>query len=164
MGVHIERVDLPGIGVRNDIITEHGRRIAVVSHRAGERDLAFFDADDPDASTDSISLTDDEATALADVLGATLTLSRLSGLGDKATGLFIEEIALPLDSKFAGRPMGDTKARTRTGASIVALARGTEVVPSPTPDVALEQGDIIVAVGTRMGLDALAKLIARGPS
>lgn len=163
MSVHIERVDLPGIGVRNDIVTESGRRIAVVSHRAGERDLAFFDADDPDASTDSISLTDDEATALADVLGATLTLSRLSGLGDKTMGLFTEEIALPLDSKFAGRPMGDTRARTLTSASIVAIVRGTDVIPSPTPNVLLEQGDVIVAVGTRKGLDSLSKLIARGP-
>lgn len=164
MGVRIERVDLPGIGVRNDVITASGRRIAVVSHRTGERDLALFDVDDPDASTDSIPLTDDEAAALAEVLGASLTLSRLSSLGEKATGLYTEEIALPVGSKFVGRPMGDTKARTLTGSSIVAIARGTQAVPSPTPDVIFEPGDVLLAVGTRKGLDALAQLIDRGPS
>ena len=150
--------------MRNDVITEGGRRVSVVSHRSGERDLALFDADDPDASTDSIPLTDDEAAALAEVLGASITLSRLSGLSEKATGLFTEEISLPSGSKFVGRPMGDTKARTMTHSSIVAIARGSQVIASPTPEVVFEDGDVIVAVGTRKGLDALGKLIDRGPS
>jgi TrkA domain protein len=51
-----------------------------------------------------------------------------------------------------------------TSASIVAIVRRAEVLPSPTPDVILEQSDVLVAVGTRKGLDALSKLIARGPS
>ena len=164
MSVRIERVDLPGIGVRTDVITVGGRRVSVVSQRNGERDLALFDADDPDASTDSIALTDDEAAALAELLGASIALSRLSALGEKAAGLYTEEISLPLGSKFVGRPMGDTRARTLTSSSIVAIARGSQVVASPTPDVIFEQGDVIVAVGTRKGLDALSKLIDRGPS
>ncbi len=159
----MERVDLPGIGVRNDVITQSGRRIAVVSHRDGERELALFDVDDPDASTDTIPLTDDEAAALAEVLGASLSLSRLSGLSGRTMGLFTEEISLP-DSGFVGRPMGDTKARTLTSSSIVAIVRGEDVIASPTPDVLFERGDVIVAVGTRKGLDALATLINRGPS
>ena len=164
MTVRIERVDLPGIGVRNDVITASGRRVSVVSQRSGERDIALFDIDDPDASTDTIALTDDEAAALAELLGASIALSRLSGLSEKVPGLFTEEISLPSDSKFIGRPMGHTKARTMTSSSIVAIARGTEIIASPTPDVLLERGDIIVAVGTRQGLDKLRKLIDRGPS
>lgn len=164
MSVRIERVDLPGIGVRSDVITEEGRRVSVVSHRSGERDIAMFDADDPDACTDSIPLTDDEAAALAEVLGASLTLSRLSGLGERAIGLYTEEVSLPMESGFIGRPMGDTKARTLTGSSIVAIVRGTTVLPSPGPDVIFERGDVLIAVGTRKGLDALSKLIDRGPS
>jgi TrkA domain protein len=157
-------VDLPGIGVRNDVITASGRRVSVVSQRSGERDLALFDADDPDASTDLVPLTDDEAAALAELLGASLTFSRLSGLSEKAMGLFTEEIVLPTGSKWVGRPMGDMKARTLTSSSIVAIVRGAQVLASPTPDVVVEEGDVIVAVGTRKGLDALAKLIDRGSS
>jgi len=164
VGVRVERVDLPGIGVRNDVITSGGRRVSVVSQRSGERDLALFDADDPDASTDSIPLTDDEAAALAELLGASLTFSRLSGLSEKAMGLYTEEISLPAGSKFVGRPMGDTKARTLTSSSIVAIVRGAQVIASPTPDVLFEPADVIVAVGTRKGLDSLSKLIDRGPS
>ena len=150
--------------MRDAVVTADGRRICVVTHRGGEREVALFGADDPDAPTDSISLTDDEAAALAEVLGASLSLNRLSGLGARDIGLFTEEFTLPTDSGFVGRPMGDTKARTRTGSSIVAIARGTTVIASPTPDVLLERGDVIVAVGTRKGLDALGELINRGPS
>lgn len=163
VSVRIERVDLPGMGVRNDVITANGRRISVVSLRSGEREVALFDADDPDASTDSIALTDDEAAALAEVLGASIQLSRLSTLSDRALGLYTEEFSLPGGSGYVGRPMGDMKARTLTSSSIVAIVRGSQVVSSPTPDVLLEHGDTIVAVGTRSGLDALAKLIDRGP-
>ena len=157
-------MDLPGIGVRTDVITGGGRRVSVVSQRSGERDLALFDADDPDASTDSIPLTDDEAAALAELLGASIALNRLSALGERAVGLYTEEISLPLGSGFVGRPMGDTKARTLTSSSIVAISRGSLVIASPGPEVLFEQGDVIIAVGTRKGLDALSRLIEHGPS
>lgn len=163
MGVRIERVDLPGIGVRNDILTESGRRLAVITYRSGERDIALFDIDDPDACTDSIALTDDEATAIGELLGASVTLSKLTGLGANAAGLYTEEIAIPAGSAFVGHPMGDTKARTLTGSSIVAIARDGQVIPSPGPETVLHSGDTIVAVGTRKGLDALVGIIDRGP-
>jgi TrkA domain protein len=160
MAVRIEKVDLPGIGVRHDVVLASGRRISVVTHRDGERELALFDEIDPDASTDSVPLTDQEAAALADLLGGSIALSSLSGLSKEAPGLFTEHITLSIDSRFAGRPLGDTKARTRTSVSIVALVRDGAVVPSPKPDAVLEAGDDIVAVGTRSGLDALAAILA----
>jgi TrkA domain protein len=75
-------------------------------------------------------------------------------------GLFTEQMQLPSDSRYLGRPLGDTKARTKTGVSIVAILRGKSVIPSPTPQEILEVDDLIVAVGTREGLDALDKLLA----
>ena len=152
------------MGVRNDVITASGRRVSVVSLRSGERNIAIFDVDDPDACKLSIPMSDDEAAAVADLLGATLTMSRLTGLGDEKIGLFTEEIALPAGSKFVGRPMGDTKARSMTSSSIVAIVRGRDVIASPTPQEVFENGDVIVAVGTRKGLDALSQIIDDGPS
>jgi TrkA domain protein len=37
------------------------------------------------------------------------------------------------------------------------------VIPSPTPADVLRAGDVIVAVGTRGGLDGVAGLLAHGP-
>ncbi len=163
MGVRIERVDLPGIGVRNDILTEGRRRLSVITYRSGERDIALFDTDDPDRCVESIALTDDEATTIGEILGASVTLSKLTGLGDNALGLFTEEISLPVNSGFVGHPMGDTRARTLTGSSIVAIARDGQVIPSPGPETVLNAGDVVVAVGTRKGLDALVDIFDRGP-
>ena len=163
VGIHIEKVDLPGIGFRHDLVTEGGGRICVVSHRYGERDLGFFDVDDPDACRDSIPLNDDEAAALADVLSASVMLSRLTALSDETAGLYTEQIALPTDSPYLNRTLGDTKARTRTHASIVAIVRDGAIIPSPTPAEPLRAGDVIVAVGTREGLDGVARLLSNGP-
>jgi TrkA domain protein len=156
VGIRIEKVDLPGIGVRHDLVTEAGRRISVVSHRDGERDLGVFDIDDPDACRDSVALNDDEASALADVLSASVMLSRLTSLSDETAGLYT-------DSPFLNRTLGDPKARTRTHASIVAIVRDRQVIASPTPSEPLRAGDVIVAVGTREGLDGVSRLLANGP-
>jgi TrkA domain protein len=164
VGVRIEKVDLPGIGVRHDVLTSGGSRVAVVLHRNGTRDLALFEADDPDSCAGSLPLTEEEASALANVLGLSVMMQQLSGLRDQAAGLFTEQISMPADSRYAGRRLGDTRARTRTGASIVAILRGADVVPSPTPDETLNAGDTLVAVGTRSGLDALSNVIAQGTS
>ena len=164
MAVRIEKVDLPGIGFRHDVVTSNGRRISVVSHRDGAREIALFDEIDPDASTDSIPLSDQEAAALADLLGNTVMLGQLSHLTDEATGLFTEHLLLGPSSKYAHRPLGDTKARTRTSVSIVAVVRDGEAMPSPKPDFVLEAGDSIVAVGTRGGLDKLANILADSSS
>ena len=160
MAVRVEKVDLPGIGFRHDVVTSIGRRISVVSHRDGAREIALFDEIDPDASTDSIPLSDQEAAALADLLGSSISLSQVNALSEETSGLFTEHLLLSVDSTYAGRPLGDTKARTRTSVSIVAIVRDGHVIPSPKPDQVLEAGDSIVAVGTREGLDKLAAIIA----
>ncbi|GAB2579692.1 potassium transporter TrkA [Paractinoplanes abujensis] len=158
--VRVEQTPLPGIGVRHDLVTSSGRTVGVVSHRNGRRDLVLYDVDDPDSCLASIPLTDDEAEALADVLGASLMLGQLAGLRQQASGLLTEQIALPAGSPFVGRKLGDTRTRTRTGASIVAVMRDREVVASPGPDFVFEANDVVVAVGTRSGLDGVSAILA----
>ncbi|MFT4235753.1 MAG: cation:proton antiporter regulatory subunit [Microbacterium sp.] len=162
MTVRIEKVDLPGIGVRNDLVTEGGNRVGVVSFRDGERQLAIYDADDPDACRYALPITEDEAEALADMFGASVAITRLTKLSDETDGLYTEKIKVLPGSPFVGRTLGDTKMRTRTHVSIVAILRERKVIPSPTPDESLMAGDIIVAVGTRVGLDSAMRLIDRG--
>jgi TrkA domain protein len=156
----VEQTTLPGIGVRHDLVTETGRRLGVVSHRNGRRDLVLYDPDDPDSCAASIALTDDEAAALADILGASLMLGQLADLRQQAAGLLTEQVPITPGSPYAGRPLGHTRARTRTGVSIVAVLRESQVIPSPKPDFVFEAGDVVVAVGTRNGLDKLTAILA----
>ena len=69
---------------------------------------------------------------------------------------------LQQQGSFAGGVLGDTQARTRTKTSIVAIIRGSDIIASPTPDTPLKGGDTIIAVGTRAGLESLARLLDRG--
>lgn len=158
----VSRVELPGIGVRHDIMTQDGRRLSVVSFRDGGRELALSDEDDPDRADESIELTDDEATALSEVLGATLILTQLAGLREQISGLHMEQIPVRPDSRFVGRSLGDTQARTLTRCSIVAIVHETGVVPAPEPADLIGAGDTLIAVGTREGLDKLVRIINGG--
>lgn len=160
MPVHVERAELPGIGVRHDILTRGGRRLSIVNFRDGGRELALSDEDDPDRAEDTIQLTDDEATALSEVLGGSLLLTQLAGLREQIAGLYMEQLPVRADSPFVGRPLGDTRARTLTRCSVVAIVRETGVVPAPSPADLLDAGDMLVAVGTRDGLDRLVHIIA----
>ncbi|GAB3603422.1 cation:proton antiporter regulatory subunit [Microbacterium aureliae] len=160
MSVHVERVELAGIGIRHDIETDTGRRISVVTFRDGGRELAVSDEDDPDRAACTIPLADDEATALSEVLGGSLILTQIAQLREQVDGLATEQIPVPADSPFAGRPLGDTKARTRTRSSIVAIVRDAGVLPAPGPADPIRAGDTLVAVGTREGLESLARIIA----
>jgi TrkA domain protein len=160
MRVRVEQTALPGIGVRHDVVTESGRRIGVVSHRDGRRHLVLYDLDDPDARTADVPLTDDEAEALADILGASLMLGQLAGLRQQAADLRTEQIEVPAGSSYVGRRLAETRTRTRTGASIVAVLREREVIASPDPSFRFAAGDVVVVVGTRRGLDGVSAILA----
>ena len=161
MGVRIERHEIAGIGVRHDVVTQSGERIGILIHRDDRREVALYEPYDPDAIVASVALTGAEAEAVADLLGHTAVLSQLSELSGSIAGLFTEHLMLPADSVYLDGPLGATKARTRTGVSIVAIVRGTDVVPSPTPEETLLAGDVLVAVGTRRGLDELIHILER---
>ncbi|HAS32614.1 MULTISPECIES: cation:proton antiporter regulatory subunit [Microbacterium] len=159
MPVHVERAELPGIGIRHDILTDDGRRLSVVNFRDGGREIAISDEDDPDRCGDTLALTDDEATALSEVLGGSVILTQLAGLQEAFAGLQMEKIPVRADSPYVGRPLGDTKARTLTRCSIVAVVRESGVIPAPEPSDVLRAGDTLVVVGTREGLEHLVRIL-----
>lgn len=158
----IEQTALPGIGSRHVIVAGHGRRVGVISHRSGRRELIIYEAEDPDSAAASLVLTADEADTLAELLGAPRILQRLAKMHKELEGLVSEQVIIATDSPYAGRTLGDTQARTRTGASIVAVVRHGEVHASPSPDYQFDPGDIVVVVGTTEGTSGVARILADG--
>ena len=154
----IQETNLPGVGLRHDFTTRAGRQLGVVTHRTGRRDLLVYDHSDPDACQEVIRLTDDEADALAELLGAARLVEHLAGL-QRIEGLAIDWLPIRPGSPYAGRAIADTQARSRTGTSIVAILRGDGAIPAPTPDAGLEPGDTLVVVGTANGIKELSKLL-----
>lgn len=157
--MEVRETALPGIGVRHEFTTSHGHRVGLVSHRSGRRDVLLFDERDPDAAGTAIVLTADEAEALATLLGAARITRELTDLPERVEGLVVEWLPLPASSRYAGRALGETRARTRTGASIVAVVRDSAVHPSPGPEFGLRAGDHLVTVGTPQGVAAVTELL-----
>ncbi|MCP9956719.1 MULTISPECIES: cation:proton antiporter regulatory subunit [Streptomyces] len=149
------RTTLPGVGTQYDFTTEDGRHLSVVVHHDGRRFLGFYDPDDPDTCEATVPLTPEDAAALAHLIDP------LPGGGIRTDGLDLVTEHIPVTSRspYGGRLLGETKARTRTGASIVAVLRRTSAHPAPGPDFRLAIGDTLVVVGTREGADALAAII-----
>lgn len=158
----VERTALPGIGLQHVMTTARGRQIGIISHRTGRRDLVIYDKEDPDSCIATVALTPDEATAVAELLGTGRIIEHLAELHRQVDGLVTEQFPIPAGSPYDGRPLGDTRARTRTGASIVAVVRGGEVIASPRPDFTFTAGDIIVVVGTGEGTAAVAQILTDG--
>ncbi|MBO8199932.1 cation:proton antiporter regulatory subunit [Streptomyces smyrnaeus] len=149
---------LPGLGKQYDITTRTGRHISVVAHQDGRRFLGFYREDDPDACQATVQLDGEEAASLAEILAP----GESPRLGTCELEIDLVTVRIPMSgqSPYSGELLGATQARTRTGASIVAVLRRTGPVPSPGPDFRLEAGDTLVAVGTREGVDELTRIIA----
>ncbi|MGW3724534.1 cation:proton antiporter regulatory subunit [Streptomyces sp. F001] len=150
---------LPGIGVQYDLVTREHRHLSVVAHRDGTRTVNVYRTDDPDSCAQSLRLTGAEAGALIDVLQPSHHSSSL--LSPTDLGLVAERIEVGATSHWNGRVLGDTRMRTETGASVVAVLRRAEAIPSPTPAFRLAGGDTLIVIGTREGVDAAAAILGR---
>lgn len=160
--MNVEVTPLPGIGVRKDFATRNGRRVGVVTRRDGHVELIVSKADDPDACLASLPLTNDEAGALANLLGAPQLVAQLTEEHRDLPGINTRQLPLKASSPFDGRTLGDTAMRSRTGVSVVAVMRAGQAHPSPTPDFTFTAGDVLVAVGTSEGLESALKILKYG--
>lgn len=158
----VERTDLPGIGLRHEFRTARGQHAAVISHYSGRRDLVLYHPRDPDTAVATLALNTDEANGVAELLGTARIVERLAELQRQVTGLVTSQTPVAAGSPYDGHLLGDTQARSRTGASIVAVLRGAEVIASPDPGFRFRAGDVVVAVGTAEGTAAVAEILARG--
>ncbi|MBF8185113.1 cation:proton antiporter regulatory subunit [Nonomuraea sp. K274] len=160
--MELEQTALPGIGLRHEFTTRAGQRVGVVSHRTGRRDLVIYDRDDPDRACETVKLNDEEADALAELLGAPRIVQRLNQLHQQVRGLVSVQLPISAGSPYVGRPMGDARVRTRTSASIVAVVRGAQVFASPGPEFVLNEGDVVVVVGSEGTTTDVAGILADG--
>jgi TrkA domain protein len=158
---NVEETVLPGVGIRYDFTTSNGARVGVLHRRTGRRELLLYDRDDPDTCTDLLRLEDDDSRTLAELLGGSTVAEHLRTL-QRIEGLGIDWLTVAPGSPYAGRTIGDTQARSRTGTSIVAVLRDEEAFPAPDPSFRFEPGDVAVVVGTPRGIEQLAVLLRTG--
>ncbi|MDZ7679497.1 MAG: cation:proton antiporter regulatory subunit [Acidimicrobiales bacterium] len=153
----IEETSLPGVGFRHDFLCRNGRRVGVVSHHTGRRDVLIYDEHDPDAVKAAIELSSEESRTLAEMLGGTTVTEHLGQIHQQVEGLAIDW--LPLPNSFEPQTIGAGEYRQRTGVSIVAVIRGGDTIPAPGPDEVLSPGDVVVVVGTSESIERLTEML-----
>ncbi|GBE65656.1 potassium transporter TrkA [Mycobacterium sp. MFM001] len=158
----VKEVLLPGIGLRYEFTNHDGDRIGIVARRSGDFEIVLYARDDPDQAQPVFTLTDDEADAVAQILGAPRIAERFTELTREVPGLEAGQVDIAPGSPFVNRPLGDTQARTRTGASIVAIVRNEEVLASPGPAEILRARDVLVVIGTEDGIAAVEQIVDKG--
>jgi TrkA domain protein len=158
----IKEVKLPGVGIRYEFQTEDGRLVEVLSHRSGRREIYVASRDDPDEFTRVLSLTQADARTMAELLGASRVAEHLAELQQRIEGLVIDWLPVRDDSPSAGRTIGESRIRTRTGVSVVALVRGDDAVPAPGPETVIAPGDYLVVIGTARGIEQVVELLHKG--
>ena len=152
--------EVPGVGRKFELELTGGRSVVVVLHHDGRCEL--FRRDGPDADGEKIlDLKGEQANRLGSILeGAYFESVDVDSLSVPLGDAIIEWVEVAPDSPVAGKTLGESKIRTETGTSIIAIQRGEETVSNPPPETELEPGDLLVAVGTReeqAELDALVE-------
>lgn len=156
----VTEILLPGVGVRYEFDTAAGVRVGVVAHRDGRFEFVRYGREDPDAALPLVLLSREEADTVAEILGAPRITERFADLTREIPGLAAATVEVPEGSPFAGAPLGDTHARTLTGASVVAIVRGEDVIASPFPHEVLLGGDALVVIGTEGALEAVRRIVS----
>jgi TrkA domain protein len=155
---NVEETKLPGVGVRHDFTTRGGDRIGMIAHRSGRRDLLLYDREDPDACGTVVRLEDDDVRVLADLLGVSQVTEHVTELQSVA-GVSIDWVPVSGTSACRECRIADLGLGGDVGASIVAVMRRGETIPSPPADFVLQDGDTAVAVGTPEGITRLFALL-----
>lgn len=158
----VKEVLIPGIGLRYEFKSHDGDRIGIVARRSGDFEVVLYRRDDPDQARPVFHLTDEEADAVAQILGAPKIAERFTELTSEIPGVEAGQVHLRADSPFVGRPLCETRARTRTGASIVAIVRHDKVLASPSPTEILRADDVLVVIGTQDGIGGVEQLVEKG--
>jgi TrkA domain protein len=148
--MQLKMCNLPGIGKKISLITAEENKIAIIIHHSGKRQLYFFHDASEDEADYFIELTANETRELgAQLLGATYQPVDDDKMKIFQKQLIMEWIKLKAVSPFANIPINEARIRTLTGASIIAILRGEDMIVSPSIHEILKPGDTLMAAGKR---------------
>lgn len=145
----VSETDLPGVGKRFEVDLGGGESAVVVVHNTGRRELFVRPSPDADAE-ELLDLTDREARVVGSILeGAhfqpVATDMTATRIGDN---VMLEWYTLDADSSLVGRSLEEADVRSTTGATVVAVERGDEVIQSPDAVFSFDAKDQLIVVGT----------------
>ena len=149
----VREVDLPGVGKKFALTTGEGEKLTVIIHNTGDRELYNFRPGE-DFPFHAIRLEDAEARKLSAILGgAYFQPTAVASMDMVLEQLAIEWVKIGKDSRLATKTIAELDIRKHTGAHVLALLRGKEVLANPQPDERFHVGDTAVIAGAREQVD-----------
>lgn len=158
----VYETEIPGVGRKFELELGGGRRLVVLLHHDGRREV--FRRAGPEADSEKLlDLPARTARRLGTILqGATYETVDVDDLQVPLGEAIIEWVEVEAGSDLAGTTLGDAQLRREAGVSVLAVQRGEETLANPDSDVRIEAGDVLVALGTRAEQSALADLASDG--
>lgn len=156
----IRETDLPGVGKKHELEIDGGKRLVIVTHNTGRREVYL--KPDPDADSRRLfELSDRMARTVGTILEGAYFQPVQSDRAETllTDNVHIEWYTVSATSELAGVTLDESNLRDRTGASIVAIEREGDVISPPGPDDTLEAGDVVVLIGDESSCAACGDLL-----
>ncbi|GAA3408783.1 cation:proton antiporter regulatory subunit [Paenibacillus hodogayensis] len=160
----IRESDLPGIGRKYEIETYSREKFVIVIHDDGRREIYTPDREDPDESVSIATLEDDEARAIAAILGGmNYKPKAMETIEVALNDLIIEWYRIDTDYPCVGVSIGELGVRQKTGASIIAAVYPDHTHHiNPGAEYKLKGGSTLIVAGERNQLKVLKQLLQHG--
>lgn len=154
--MNIREVELPGIGVKFEVITRNDEKIVIVIHDDGRREIYHFDADHEE-SVSSVILNDSEARKVAAILGGMVYKPRALDTIEMAfDDLLIEWFKVEQDAPAINQTIGDLGIRNKYNVTVIAiLKKNMKQLFNPGSETSIDAGDTLVLSGERTQLKRL---------
>ncbi len=142
--------DLPGIGKKYSITLEGGVILTLVIHNTGKREIYILDEEEGEPSC-VFTLGEEEAKELGFLLAGTT----YQPVAPDRMEIFMREMVMEWvkvgpSSILVNKTIAEAQIRKKTGASVLAVIRGEEMMVSPDPyETTIRSGDTLIVAGTR---------------
>lgn len=148
--MEIKTGDLPGVGKRYSFTTANGDHIVIILHQSGHREIYHFTDPDEDEPDLMVKFSDEEARQLGTIL---MGVDYQPVADDRVELLLksvrIEWIKVCPDSDLANQTIIDSRLRSKTGATIIGIQRGKDMIGSPDINEVILPGDTLMVIGNR---------------
>jgi TrkA domain protein len=153
--------DLPGVGKKHEVGLGDGRELVIVTHNTGNRRIYLKESPDAD-SEELLTLSDRQARTVGTILEGAYFQPVQSDQVETllADERILEWFAVDDQSPLVGETLESAAVGKTTGATVVAIERGDEVVAAPGPQTTVEAGDTLVVIGDSESCDRLEELLA----
>jgi len=159
----IQETRLPGIGTKFTMPLASGRRLVVIVHTDGKRELYLFRHAHADEPVAVLVLDDDEARQLGAIVGGAYERPKIVEDLEFALGeLQIEWTPVPEDSPTIGKTLAECAFRATTGITVIAILREPEPISGARPDDVIKTGDTLVTVGKAGQYPAFRRVLRLG--